>query len=149
MSFPLSFEELEPWPAFLYQTPTTPKTNLSPNPFQGNHTEKPELTTSFIKMLLQFAASQLISCAAFVLLHPILMASVTYILFLVLSRLVFHPLASFPGPKLAALTEWYEFYFSAIQDGQYPFHLEKLHDLYGEHFPPPKLTSSPTLDQGQ
>lgn len=46
-------------------------------------------------------------------------------------RLYWSPLASFPGPKLAAWTQWYEFYWNVIQPGQYIFHLQKLHDEYG------------------
>jgi len=83
-------------------------------------------------MFLQSATSQLLNAGSLILLHPILTAIITYVLFLVFSRLVFHPLAGFPGPKLAALTGLYEFYFSAIKGGQFPFHIEDLHDRYGQ-----------------
>ncbi|PYH79528.1 hypothetical protein BO82DRAFT_288650, partial [Aspergillus uvarum CBS 121591] len=46
-------------------------------------------------------------------------------------RLYFHPIAHIPGPRLAALTWWYEFYFDAIQPGQYVFKIQKLHRQYG------------------
>jgi len=46
-------------------------------------------------------------------------------------RLFFSPLAGFPGPKLAALTQWYEFYWNVIKPGQFTFHLQDLHDKYG------------------
>ncbi|PYH91502.1 cytochrome P450 [Aspergillus ellipticus CBS 707.79] len=46
-------------------------------------------------------------------------------------RLYFHPLAHIPGPRLAALTWWYEFYFDAIQPGQYVFKIQELHRQYG------------------
>lgn len=47
-------------------------------------------------------------------------------------RLFLHPLAHIPGPRLAALTWWYEFYFDAIQPGQYVFKIQELHKQYGE-----------------
>ncbi|KAK3897323.1 trichodiene oxygenase [Staphylotrichum tortipilum] len=46
-------------------------------------------------------------------------------------RLYLHPLAKFPGPKLAALTRLYEAYYDVILDGQYTFKIEKLHKKYG------------------
>ncbi|KAL3481678.1 cytochrome P450 [Aspergillus californicus] len=46
-------------------------------------------------------------------------------------RLYFHPLAHIPGPRLAALTWWYEFYYDAIQPGQYVFKIRDLHRQYG------------------
>lgn len=47
-------------------------------------------------------------------------------------RLCFHSLAHIPGPKLAALTWWYEFYFDVIQPGQYVFKIQELHKQYGK-----------------
>lgn len=48
-------------------------------------------------------------------------------------RLYFSPLAKFPGPKLAALTYWVEFYHDVIRRGQFTFEIGKLHDKYGKH----------------
>lgn len=52
------------------------------------------------------------------------------ILYLILTRLVFHPLAKVPGPRLAGLTKWYEFYYDVICDGEYLKHIEGLHATY-------------------
>ena len=53
-------------------------------------------------------------------------------LYRVLSRLVFHPLRKFPGPKIAALMSWYVAYWETIRDGMLVKELERLHRLYGE-----------------
>jgi len=46
-------------------------------------------------------------------------------------RLYLSPVAGFPGPKLAALTFWYEFYYDVIKKGQYTFKIKELHQEYG------------------
>lgn len=55
-------------------------------------------------------------------------------------RLFFHPLAAFPGPKLAAITVLYEAYYDVWKGGKYIFKLNELHQKYGKI---PK--SSPTV----
>ncbi|PGG99851.1 hypothetical protein AJ79_08403 [Helicocarpus griseus UAMH5409] len=46
-------------------------------------------------------------------------------------RLYISPLSKFPGPKLAAATLWYEFYYDAVLKGQYTFKIQELHKRYG------------------
>jgi len=41
------------------------------------------------------------------------------------------PIANVPGPRLAALTWWYEFYYDVILGGQYVFKIIELHKKYG------------------
>ncbi|KAJ6160568.1 cytochrome P450, partial [Penicillium chermesinum] len=46
-------------------------------------------------------------------------------------RLFFHPLSHVPGPRLAALTWWYEFYYDVVLPGKYIFKIQELHSEYG------------------
>ena len=46
-------------------------------------------------------------------------------------RLYVHPLANVPGPKLAAATRWYEFWYSGLRNNKYPLKLKQLHERYG------------------
>lgn len=54
-----------------------------------------------------------------------------YFASLIFYRLFLHPLAKFPGPKLAAVTRWYEGYFDVVLNGQYTFKIAELHRRYG------------------
>jgi hypothetical protein len=54
-----------------------------------------------------------------------------YLVTLSMYRLYFSPLSHIPGPRLAALTKWYEAYYEIVLSGQYSFHIDKLHDEYG------------------
>lgn len=47
-------------------------------------------------------------------------------------RLFASNLSHIPGPKLAALSHWYEFYWNVVQPGRYIFKIQELHKLYGE-----------------
>lgn len=46
-------------------------------------------------------------------------------------RLYFSPLAAFPGPRLAALTFWNEFYYDVVLKGQYTWKILDYHHQYG------------------
>ncbi|KAI8931386.1 hypothetical protein NX059_011719 [Plenodomus lindquistii] len=46
-------------------------------------------------------------------------------------QLYFSPLSKFPGPKLAAITLWYEFYYDVIKWGRYWVEVNKMHEKYG------------------
>ncbi|PYH48470.1 cytochrome P450 [Aspergillus saccharolyticus JOP 1030-1] len=49
---------------------------------------------------------------------------------LALNRLYWHPLRQIPGPLLAGLTEWWEFYFDVIENGTLVQTLPRLHQKY-------------------
>ncbi|KAL4877950.1 cytochrome P450 [Aspergillus karnatakaensis] len=59
------------------------------------------------------------------------LAILLYNIGLVIYRLCLSPLAKFPGPKLAAATGWYEFYFDYWKNGNYLWEVDRLHDIYG------------------
>jgi hypothetical protein len=59
-----------------------------------------------------------------------------YIVTLAIYRLYLSPLAKFPGPKLAALSKYYEFYYEVVKRGQFTFHIQELHKKYGEAYSP-------------
>jgi hypothetical protein len=54
---------------------------------------------------------------------------------LAIYRLCFSPLAlaGVPGPKIAAITAWYEFYWDCVQQGRYLFKIEQMHQKYGPY----------------
>ncbi|KAL2408013.1 Cytochrome P450 monooxygenase [Exophiala dermatitidis] len=65
------------------------------------------------------------------LLFTALGLALLYVACLVVYRVYFHPLAKFPGPKLAAATLWYEFYYDVVKRGQFTFKIKELHQKYG------------------
>lgn len=56
---------------------------------------------------------------------------VAYLVGLVVYRLYLSPLAQFPGPKLAAVSKWYEFYYDVVLRGQFTFQIQRMHKKYG------------------
>ena len=57
--------------------------------------------------------------------------SAAYVIGLVFYRLYLSPISTFPGPKIAAVTWWYELYYDVFQKGKYIYQIEKMHDKYG------------------
>ena len=63
---------------------------------------------------------------------PLVLSLALFLIYSIAFRLVFHPLAKVPGPKLAALTHLYEAYHDAVRPGQFVFKLDELHEKYGK-----------------
>lgn len=69
--------------------------------------------------------SHVLIAAALVSLFLYLIGNTVYQLYL-------SPLARFPGPRLAAVTLWYEIYYDVFKWGRYYVEVEKMHQEYGE-----------------
>ncbi|OAA69932.1 Cytochrome P450 [Akanthomyces lecanii RCEF 1005] len=46
-------------------------------------------------------------------------------------NLFFHPLRKIPGPRLAAMSSSYEFYYDVLKNGLYLKKIKELHEIYG------------------
>ncbi|KAL9017054.1 MAG: hypothetical protein Q9185_005608 [Variospora sp. 1 TL-2023] len=46
-------------------------------------------------------------------------------------RLFLSPLKKFPGPRLAALTYWFEYYYDLVKGGRFQSRIAKMHERYG------------------
>lgn len=58
-------------------------------------------------------------------------AAAVYLTAKIIYRLYLHPLSRFPGPRLAAATYLYGAYYDVVQEAQFVFKLDALHDTYG------------------
>jgi hypothetical protein len=54
-----------------------------------------------------------------------------YTVYGIIYRLYLSPIVSFPGPKLAALTWWYEVYYEVHLGGKKLWKIQELHKQYG------------------
>lgn len=55
-----------------------------------------------------------------------------FVVSLSIYRLYLSPLGKFPGPRLAALTLWYEFYYDVVKGGRYSWRIAEMHEKYGK-----------------
>lgn len=54
-----------------------------------------------------------------------------YLLGLLIYRLFLSPIANIPGPKLTAVTGWYETYHDVYRGGKFIYKIEEWHQQYG------------------
>lgn len=92
---------------------------------------------AFMKIPFPFVDSPTFTSATFITFVTLILLGW---LAIAIYHLFFHPLASFPGPKLAAITVLYEAYYDVWKGGKYIFKVNELHRKYGKI---PK--SSPTV----
>ncbi|RMZ77567.1 hypothetical protein DV737_g4257, partial [Chaetothyriales sp. CBS 132003] len=92
--------------------PAPPPTNPTPHPSPTSPTTRPGLPATTLPLAHTELAGKTVPSSTFT------------------------PIAKFPGPKLAAATLWYEFYFDVILGGQFGKHIAALHDQYGKCFRP-------------
>ncbi|KAL8726449.1 MAG: hypothetical protein Q9181_006046 [Wetmoreana brouardii] len=69
--------------------------------------------------------------AFFLLFSFSLICTFSYIVYLLISRLYTSPVSHISGPKLAAFSFWYEFYYDVVLRGRYTWKLAQLHEQYG------------------
>ncbi|KAH8705225.1 putative cytochrome P450 [Talaromyces proteolyticus] len=60
-----------------------------------------------------------------------LASGILYVLCGAVYRLYFHPLSKFPGPKMAAVTGWYETYHDLVRRGMFVWEIQRMHEKYG------------------
>jgi len=58
-------------------------------------------------------------------------AILVYFIHTILYRLFLSPIAHIPGPKIAALIWWYEYYHDVVHYGKYIWKVKEFHQQYG------------------
>jgi hypothetical protein len=87
--------------------------------------------------------SSISSWSAFAIAGAVFFTYLICLIVLSIHRLYFSQYAKFPGPKLAALTYGYMFYYDAIAGkGQYIYKIKELHEEYSTNHPFPSKCPS-------
>ena len=84
----------------------------------------PRLPTASQHLVLVSSHLPLLLCSAIVF---VIVLKATY-------NLYFHPLAKFPGPRLAAASSWWEVYVELVRGQPWSLRLVELHEVYGMLF---------------
>ena len=89
-----------------------------PSFINGNHNPMAHIMERLVGLALPAASYSIIGLVA--------------LLTLFIYRLYLHPLSHIPGPKLAAASGLYEFYYDACLGGKYYWEIMRMHDEYGK-----------------
>lgn len=65
------------------------------------------------------------------LLHLIMAAILASAIVVIVRNSILSPLREIPGPWLAGLTSWYEFYYDVVKNGTYAHQHPLMHQRYG------------------
>lgn len=84
------------------------------------------MDSGIFDLLMWVLTHKLASTTATVALYALI-----HFMILIVYRLYFSELSGFPGPKTAAATYWYEFYYDLLCKGKYIFKIEEMHKRYG------------------
>lgn len=116
------------WRRYHRYESSEPSSSTFPSPQSDYQTIRNwvKITSSYSKMLFSYIEASLSNIAALLVLTFLL-----YAIVLVYYRLYLSPLSKFPGPKIAAVTLWTEFYYDAIIGGQFQFKIKEWHEIYG------------------
>lgn len=82
--------------------------------------------------LVTVMSSSILNCDIHVLVAAGSMLLFLYLVSNAIYQLYFSPLSKFPGPKLAAVTLWYEVYYDVFKWGLYHVKVKQMHEKYGK-----------------
>lgn len=106
--------------------------------FEGSHCTL--CSTSFVAMFELLDSSTV--------LHSLAVTLLFYLTIGAIRRVYLSPLSKFPGPKLAALTLWNEFYWDVVKRGLFMWRIQEMHEKYGsrEIFAPCSVCKNTNAD---
>jgi hypothetical protein len=55
-----------------------------------------------------------------------------YVVVRCIYNLYFHPLRKIPGPRITAITSFYDFWYDVVKGGTYLWEIRRMHEVYGK-----------------
>jgi hypothetical protein len=112
-----------------------PRVNFS-SPVTMNADKIPDLMAVWCRTVSRLSEVLSSTGLSGVTIPPVLLiaflASGSAVLCTVIARLYFHPLKNIPGPRIAAVTSWYEFYYDVVGGETYIKKVSQLHQYYSK-----------------